>query len=255
MSDELTPTAEVQPQETSQVSEEAPVVEDQTPVEEATEQPEPASESQQQPPRPTRAEKRLSQLLERNRQQPARDSFSEYANSLPAVAPSEDGSITQDQLQQLIAQETAKNLSLAREMDTYHATVNEFTNEVESVGTQLDTDFKDNPKLAEKLNGILTEMIEKANVRYNSQGQQVLVPSIKPSAIYGQLKEALQLAQGMGTEKANANLAQQIADSAVTPSTRQTQELDASTLTPEQIWANPRAARDSMRSKLTVAQD
>lgn len=255
MTDEVVTTPEVQPEDTPQVSEQAaPVSEDQPQEVEATEPTLTEDEGQEQAPKQTRAEKRLHQLLERAKQ-PERDPYEDYLQSMPDVSPAEDGTITPEQLQQLVAKETAKNVALAREMDRYHTTVTEFTSEVAQVGEQLEKEFGDNKPLATKLNDMLSTMIEKANVRYDTKGQKVLVPSISPSQLYSQLKDALTLAQAQGQEKTTATMAKQLAEGAVTPSIREKQEIDASSVTSEQLWKDPGSVRKALEAKLQVATE
>lgn len=253
MTEEVTTTPEMSPVEVSQTPEqETSVVENQTSPEEATAQPtEQVEEQQQAPEKQSRAEKRLHQLL--GKRKPSLDPYVDLMSQMPEVQPGEDGTITQEQLQQMVAQETAKNLKMHQETQEYVASVDSFTSEVESVGTQIDQDFKDNPKVAEKINQILTKTLQAANVRLDANGREVLVPVLSAKQAYQDLKEALGLMSEQGTAKATATLAQQIAEGAVTPSNRQPEETNVTDLSPAEIWKNPTAVREALEKKLRNA--
>lgn len=253
MTEQVTTTPEESQVETSQVSEqETPVVENQTLPEEATAQPtEPVEEQQQTPVKPTRAEKRLHQLLEKGK--PNQSSYTELMAQLPEVQPSEDGTITPEQLQQIVAQETAKNIKLHQETQEYAQKVHSFTSEVEEVGNQIDQDFKDNPKVAERINNILTKNLQAANVRIDSNGREYLVPVLSAKEAYQELKDTLSLMATQGTAQATAKMAQQIAEGAVTPSSRQPEEANLTELTAAEIFKNPTAVREALEKKLSRA--
>lgn len=252
MTDEVKTTPEAQQEETPQVSEQQePVVENQTTPEEATEQPTESVEEQQQTPKPTRAERRLQQLLSKNK--PHENAMYDLVDQLPEIQPSEDGTLTQEQLQQLISREAMKVVKMTEEQKQYVNQVQSFTAEVEEVGDQIDQDFKDNPKMAEKINNLLTRTLRAANVRTDAYGREVVVPVLSAKEAYLELKDALNISTTSGKAQATAQMAQQIAEGAITPSSRQPSEENMADLTAAEIFKNPRAVREALEKKLSRA--
>lgn len=193
----------------------------------------------------------MHQLLDKGR--PAKDPYLDFMSNLPEVTPSEDGTITPEQLQQMVAQETAKNLRLHQETQEYTQKVESFTSEVEEVGNLIEQDFKENPQLAQKINSMLTRTLSAANVRIDANGREVLVPVLSAKEAYQELKETLNITSQLGTARATAHMAQQIAEGAVTPTNHQESETNFEQLTATEIFKNPTAVREAMEKRLRTA--
>jgi len=202
--------------------------------------------------RPTRAEKRLHTLLKKGQN---KGSFIDMVNSMPEPQPDENGFFTADQVKQLAAREVAQTLQMEREVHEYQAQTEEFVSDIETVGEQILSDFKDNPELAEEVNQILTEQLQAANLRTDANGNQILVPVQRASQLYAKLKKALNLTEKQGTEKATATLAKQAAEGALTPG-NQTQNNNESLQDLEKmLWSNPAKVRETLQKRLPRNND
>lgn len=253
MTDQVTPTPEETQVEAPQASEQTQEVEEVQVQEEVREQPIEQENNQHQPEqKQTRAEKRLQQLLRKGKPQ-NEDQVQSLIDNLPEVQPSEDGTYTPEQFQQLVAQETAKTVQLFRERDSYEQKVNTFISEVEEVGSQIDQDFKDSPDVANQINSILTKVLKASNVRIDENGKEVLVPTLSAKEAYQDIKNALNITETRGKTQATATLAQQVAEGAITPSTQQSEEPSFENMSSAEIFKNPTAVREALEKKLSKA--
>jgi hypothetical protein len=255
------PTSQVENQETTvtedqtEVDENASTEEGQTPDETQTkvDQKDEGQQQHEEKRQPTRAEKRLHQLLDKGKQG---GSFTDLLNAMPEPQPDENGFFTPDQVKQMAAVEAARAIQLDREIQEYRQQTENFVSEIEEVGEQILEDFKDNPKLAESINKMLTDQLQAANLRTDEKGNRFLVPVQKPSQMYAQLKEALKLTAIQGTENANAELAKQIAEGAITPNAGQSNSGGSSLKTLQNnLWSNPGKVASELASRLPRSND
>jgi len=228
------PTEEQAPVETEQT--ETPAGEDVT--QDNTEEPLQAEEV-----KPTRAERRVHQLLDKLKERGA-----EQQQGTPQYQPSQDGApfanapwnaqqaeslwqpgaeLTPQEIDQelnrraaAIAElQTRRILQEQEQQQQYRSTVTSYTNDLESVSSAPEFEDKGFEKAFIKL-------YEKLNFE---NGQ--FVPRATPSEIYNDLKSAREAGQLEGAKKTNATIAQQAASQAIAPSVGNTDtgasELDA----------------------------
>lgn len=215
--------------------------EEQAPVEDAREaepaSPEDTPESTEEPlqpetedKKPTRAERRVHQLLDKLKERPT-----EPRPGTPQYQPSHDGppfadapwnaqtdtSMWQQDREytpQEIEAEVNRRAATAAELQTrrvlqeyeqrqqYNQSVNHYTNDLEQVAT--------NPEFSDK--GFETAFI-KLYERLNFENGQ-FVPRATPREIYNDLREARESGRTSGQREVTTKLAQQAAQQAVTPS-------------------------------------
>lgn len=211
---------------------EAPVenVQDDSPASEQATQ-EPAEEHLQadQEAKPTRAERRVHQLLDKLKErgaervpgtqqyQPSNDGppFADAPWNQPHESVWQPGAeLTPEQIDQelnrraaAIAElQTRRILQENEQAQQYRQTVTSFTSDLESVSTA--------PEFSDKgFEKAFIKLYEKLNFE---NGQ--FVPRATPSEIYNDLKEAREAGQLEGAKKTNATIAQQAASQAVAPS-------------------------------------
>jgi len=264
-------TPEVSQESTSQVEEqETTVTEDQTQDTQSdedasdaqtevtqTDEGKPEGEGQQQHEeenKPTRAEKRLQQLLSKKKE-PQENPFTKLLNSMPEPEPDENGYFTVDQVKQLVASETARAIELNQEVAAYRENTEEFVSDIEDVGEQILKDFKDNPELAGEINSLLTQQIMAANIRTDQRGNQILVPVQKASQLYTQIKKALNLTEKQGTEKVTAALVKQASEGAITPGNAGKNGEESLSSLKKQLWNNPGKVRQTLEKRLSRTND
>lgn len=260
-------TPEVSQVETSQVSEEqTPVVEDQDSNEQTevdteiatqeTSETQESGEGQQQNEeerKPSRAERRLHQLLEKGKKDES--PLSDLLASMPDPEPDEYGYYTPQQVKQMAATEAIRAIELERGIQSYKQNTETFISEIEEVGEQILEDFKENPKLAETVNKILSSQLQAANLRTDERGRQFLVPIQKPSQLYKEIKEALEMTSSAGTERATAALARQVAESAITPGATHSSNGETLSDLKKQLWENPGKVAKILESRLPRSND
>lgn len=255
-----TPVVEDQPQSEEQPNESTETVEtesESTEPEDKQNGEKTSEEDEGQPQheqvrKPTRAEKRLHKLLKKGQN---KGSFIDMVNSMPEPEPDENGFFTADQVKQMAAREVTKTLQMEREYQEYQAQTEEFVSDIEAVGDQILSDFKDNPELAEEVNQILTEQLQAANLRTDANGRQILVPVQRASQLYAKLKKALNLTEKQGTEKATATLAQQAAEGALTPGNQNQNNNESLQDLEKMLWSNPAKVRETLQKRLPRNND
>lgn len=202
--------------------------------------------------KPTRAERRLHQLLDKGKPE---SHLAELLNSIPDPQPDENGLYTPEQVRQMAAVEAVRTIQLDREIQEYRAEAEDFVSEIEEVGEQILQDFKDSPELAKRINGILTKQLRAANLRTDERGRQFLVPTQKPRQLYKEIKEALDLTNSQGTERATAELAKQIAEGAVTPTAGRGDNTSSLASLQKDLWKNPGKVAADLAARLPRSSD
>lgn len=205
--------------------------------------------------KPTRAEKRLHTLLNKGKKETQENPFTQLLNAMPEPEPDENGFYSPEQVRQMASIEAARAIQMDRDVQAYKQETETFVSEIEEVGNQILEDFKDNPKLAEKVNSILTKNIRSANVRTDEKGNEVLVPVQRPSQLYAELKEALNLTTTQGTEKATAALAKQVAEGALTPGNSGRSNDESLTSLQKNLWNNPGQVAATLAKRLPRSND
>lgn len=205
--------------------------------------------------KPTRSEKRIKDLAQKLAQAKNPEPDYGYDWGQANITPSEDGTITPEQLEQYVTakanQIVETRLGLAQEQSKYQQEVENYLSDMERTAQQIEDDFKDNPQVIEKVNEMLTTINQKTNL--DSSGK--LTPRIKTSDLYQQLRDTLNLTRTAGKQEVSVKLAQQIAEGAITPSSIQPEHKDYSNLSAHDIWSNPSAVRESLEKRLKVASD
>lgn len=206
--------------------------------------------------KPTRSEKRIKDLARKLAEaKKTNEPHYGYEWPSPQLTPSEDGTLTPEQLDQYVAAKANQIVEMRLAADgqqrEYQQQVESYLADMETTALSIEQDFKDSPELAAKVNELLTDI----NKRTNLDDSGKLVPRIKTSELYKQLKDALTLTRQTGKVETEAKLAQQIAEGAITPSTKEVQKTDYSKLSTQDIWKNPSEVRQALRAKLPVSQD
>lgn len=207
----------------------------------------PAQQPQEQPvPKPSRAERRIRDLVAENKELEER--IKQFSPQTPTETPNPFAGqeyIDPAQLDALINQRAAEaaQLVLAK-----RDTEEKFKSELISWADDLEQTVKNNPVLDPKspefnpeLETTLRELVENAN--YDERGN--IRPRVKTSEIWGRIQKALNVTQtkakAEGQKEATVTLAKQMAEGAVTPSNKASKTEEYTPAEIEKIAAeNPR---------------
>lgn len=261
-------TQEVQPESDSspEVQEAEPTEAEQSVESEASEETEVQEEvetSENNTSGQTRSQRRIQDLVAKLKEQDQEDKSQAQTQAVSQSPwskqkdPFEDlpDELTPDQLKQLITSEAYKIANMVnaqtQQQQQYERQVNEHVSDMETTAEQISKDFADDPNAAKQVEELLVQLNENANVETDQYGNRRLVPRIKTSEIYNNLKKALKRERVNGQAEVTASMAKKIANQSSTPGSKgQTSEPSLDELRQEMV-KNPSAVRKALEQRLS----
>lgn len=260
-------TQEAQPEADSspETNQSEPVEAEQTVDPEAsddTEVQEEADNSQQKESGETRSQRRIKDLVSKlkDKDQDQEQAQTQAVSQSPWSKQNDPfenlpDELTPDQLKQLITGEAYKIANMVnaqnRQQQQYQEQVNNHVSDMESTAEQIAKDFEDDPNAAKQVEELLVQLNENANVETDQYGNRRLVPRIKTSEIYNNLKKTLKRERVNGQAEVTASMAKKIANQSSTPSGKgQTSEPSLEDLR-KQMVKDPSAVRKALEQRLT----
>jgi hypothetical protein len=239
---------------------ETPAAEVETGSEEESKEVQPEPPKEEASKSPSRAEKRIHGLVEKLKasqekavEQPVPQTQTDFTQTLPWQPPQEE--LTAESLDQLVTTRADAIVKMRMMQDSqqreYETKAKDWASDLEETVKNTPELNPDAPEYNEELDSALREIVEKTN--FTKDGQ--LVPAIKTSEVWSNIKKALDKEREKGQQETTAEMAKQVAEEAVRPGKEQQKQ----SLTAEEIqkmkWKDPGKLAKMLEETLPVAED